>query len=169
MNDHYDYKSYQPYRPSTRRRYMFYIYILMFVILAAAFWFNRYALTTANKPVSKETPSNTGIIAGSKAPVSDADLYNVQAGEQVTPPVFLDVQSFDLMVSDVEMPGMTGFELTSKVRQREETKTMPVIICTSLATDEHKRLGMEVGAQAYIVKGNFDQGTLLDTVASLIA
>jgi two-component system chemotaxis sensor kinase CheA len=81
----------------------------------------------------------------------------------------LDVQSFDLMVSDVEMPGMTGFELTSKVRQREETKAMPVIICTSLATDEHKRLGMEVGAQAYIVKGNFDQGTLLDTVASLIA
>jgi two-component system chemotaxis sensor kinase CheA len=81
----------------------------------------------------------------------------------------LDKESFDLMVSDVEMPGMTGFELTSKVREREETKTLPVIICTSLATDEHKRLGMEVGAQAYIVKGNFDQGTLLDTVASLIA
>jgi two-component system chemotaxis sensor kinase CheA len=81
----------------------------------------------------------------------------------------LAVQRFDLMVSDVEMPGMTGFELTRKVRQLEETKTLPVIICTSLATDEHKRLGMEVGAQAYIVKGNFDQGTLLDTVASLIA
>ncbi len=81
----------------------------------------------------------------------------------------LSKESFDLMVSDVEMPGMTGFELTSKVREREETRTLPVIICTSLATDEHKRLGMEVGAQAYIVKGNFDQGTLLDTVASLIA
>lgn len=81
----------------------------------------------------------------------------------------LDIQTFDLMVSDVEMPGMTGFELTRKVRDREETRTMPVIICTSLATDEHKRLGMEVGAQAYIVKGKFDQGILLDTVASLIA
>ena len=81
----------------------------------------------------------------------------------------LDVQNFDLMISDVEMPGMTGFELTRKVRQRDETRTMPVIICSSLATDEDKRLGMEVGAQAYIIKGNFDQGTLLDTVASLIA
>lgn len=81
----------------------------------------------------------------------------------------LDAEAFDLMVSDVEMPGMTGFELTGEVRKREETRTMPVIICTSLATDEHKRLGMEVGAQAYIVKGNFDQGLLLDTVASLIA
>ncbi len=76
--------------------------------------------------------------------------------------------TFDLMISDVEMPGMTGFELTREVRQQEETRTMPVIICTSLATDAHKRLGMEVGAQAYIVKGTFDQGTLLDTVESLV-
>jgi len=76
---------------------------------------------------------------------------------------------FDLMISDVEMPGMTGFELTREVRQQEATRNMPVIICTSLATDSHKRLGMEVGAQAYIVKGSFDQGTLLETVESLIA
>lgn len=76
--------------------------------------------------------------------------------------------SFDLMVSDVEMPGMTGFELTRKVREREETRNMPVIIVTSLASAEHRRCGMEAGAQAYIVKGTFDQGTLLETVEALI-
>ncbi|TLM67645.1 MAG: response regulator [Deltaproteobacteria bacterium] len=75
---------------------------------------------------------------------------------------------FDLMVSDVEMPGMTGFELTKKVREREETRNMPVIIVTSLASAEHRRCGMEAGAQAYIVKGTFDQGTLLETVETLI-
>ena len=75
---------------------------------------------------------------------------------------------FDLMVSDVEMPGMTGFELTARVRQQEETQEMPVIIVTSLATDDHRRMGMEAGAQAYIVKGTFDQGTLLETVETLI-
>ena len=75
---------------------------------------------------------------------------------------------FDLMVSDVEMPGMTGFELTKKVREIEETRSMPVIIVTSLASAEHRRAGMEAGAQAYIVKGTFDQGTLLDTVEALI-
>lgn len=75
---------------------------------------------------------------------------------------------FDLMVSDVEMPGMTGFELTRAVREREATRAMPVIIVTSLATAEHRRSGMEAGAQAYIVKGSFDQGTLLETVEALI-
>ena len=76
--------------------------------------------------------------------------------------------AFDLVVSDVEMPGMTGFELTAKVREREATRSMPVIIVTSLASAEHRRAGMEAGAQAYIVKGSFDQGTLLETVEALI-
>ena len=75
---------------------------------------------------------------------------------------------FDLIVSDVEMPGMTGFELTAAVRKNERTKGTPVIIVSSLATDEDKRLGLKAGAQAYIVKGNFDQGALLDTVETLI-
>jgi len=75
---------------------------------------------------------------------------------------------FDLVVSDVEMPGMTGFELTKKLREMERTKETPVIIVTSLASDADKRKGIEAGAQAYIVKGSFDQGTLLRTVETLI-
>lgn len=81
----------------------------------------------------------------------------------------LDTGHFDLMVSDVEMPGMTGFELTKKVRQREDSADMPVIIVSSLASDQHRRQGMEAGAQAYIVKGNFQQGILLETVQTLIS
>jgi len=64
---------------------------------------------------------------------------------------------------------MTGFELTKKVRQREDTRDLPVIIVTSLASDDHRRQGMEAGAQAYIVKGSFKQGVLLDTVETLIS
>jgi two-component system chemotaxis sensor kinase CheA len=81
----------------------------------------------------------------------------------------LNTGSFDLMVSDVEMPGMTGFELTKKVRQREDTHNLPVIIVTSLASDDHRRQGMQAGAQAYIVKGSFKQGVLLETVETLIS
>ncbi len=81
----------------------------------------------------------------------------------------LNVGRFDLMVSDVEMPGMDGFELTKKVRQREDTRDLPVIIVSSLSSDEHRRQGMDAGAQAYIVKGNFQQGVLLDTVETLIS
>ncbi|MDT8440918.1 MAG: response regulator [Desulfuromonadales bacterium] len=80
----------------------------------------------------------------------------------------LAASRFDLMVSDVEMPGMTGFELTREVRKRENTAEIPVIIVTSLAADEHRRQGIDAGAQAYIVKGNFEQGVLLETVETLI-
>ena len=81
----------------------------------------------------------------------------------------LETGRFDLMVSDVEMPGMTGFELTQKVRLRDDSRDMPVIIVSSLASDEDRRQGMEAGAQAYIVKGNFQQGLLLETVETLIS
>jgi len=76
--------------------------------------------------------------------------------------------SFDLVISDVEMPGQNGFELTARLRAMDEYRDVPVIIVSSLAKDEHKRKAIEAGAQAYIVKGAFEQGTLLDTVESLI-
>ncbi len=75
---------------------------------------------------------------------------------------------FDLVVSDIEMPGINGFELTSRIREMEHTKEVPVIIVTSFSSDQDKRRGLEVGAQAYIVKGNFDQGTLLDAVETFV-
>jgi two-component system chemotaxis sensor kinase CheA len=81
----------------------------------------------------------------------------------------LNAGSFDLIVSDVEMPGMNGFELTKIIRQREDTRDLPVIIVSSLSSDDHRRQGMEAGAQAYIVKGSFKQGVLLDTVETLIS
>lgn len=76
--------------------------------------------------------------------------------------------SFDLVISDVEMPGLNGFELTARLRATDEYRNTPVIIVSSLAKDEHKRKAIEAGAQAYIVKGAFEQGTLLDTVETLI-
>ncbi|UWZ80339.1 response regulator [Geoalkalibacter halelectricus] len=80
----------------------------------------------------------------------------------------LAARSFDLIVTDIEMPGIDGFELTRQVRTRDHQGDIPVIIVTSRATDEDKRRGIEVGAQAYIVKGSFDQGKLVDAVETLI-
>jgi len=76
--------------------------------------------------------------------------------------------SFNLVISDVEMPGLNGFELTARLRSLDEYRSIPVIIVSSLAKDEHKRKAIEAGAQAYIVKGAFEQGTLLDTVETLV-
>ena len=75
---------------------------------------------------------------------------------------------YQLFVVDVEMPGLNGFELTQKLRQDERFAETPIVIVTSLATEEHRRRGLEAGANAYITKSQFDQNSLLDTVERLV-
>jgi two-component system chemotaxis sensor kinase CheA len=72
------------------------------------------------------------------------------------------------MLSDVDMPEMTGLELCAKVRGDERLGEMPVILVTSLGNEEHKQRGAEAGANAYIVKGAFDQDELLRAMARLL-
>jgi two-component system chemotaxis sensor kinase CheA len=77
--------------------------------------------------------------------------------------------TYDLVVSDVEMPRVDGFQLTNSIRHELGLADLPVIIVTSLASEAHKRRGLEVGAQAYIVKSQFNQNSLLETVQQLLA
>jgi two-component system chemotaxis sensor kinase CheA len=74
----------------------------------------------------------------------------------------------DLLVSDVDMPRLNGFELTEKLRASERFKHLPVVLVTSLDAPEHRERGVAVGADAYIVKRAFDQQILLDTITRLI-
>lgn len=77
-------------------------------------------------------------------------------------------RTFDLVITDVEMPRMDGFTLTERLRQMPAYLEVPVIIVTSREKEEDKRRGIQAGADAYIVKGAFDQSRLLETVKSLI-
>jgi two-component system chemotaxis sensor kinase CheA len=74
----------------------------------------------------------------------------------------------DLIVSDVLMPRMGGFDLTAAVKGNPRFSKIPVVLVTSLESRADKERGIEVGADAYIVKSNFDQANLLQTVAQLI-
>lgn len=80
----------------------------------------------------------------------------------------LQATKVDGVVTDIEMPRMDGFELTRLIRARPDTEEVPVVIVTGLAKEEDKRRGLEVGANAYIVKSAFDQTALLDAVRSLV-
>ena len=75
---------------------------------------------------------------------------------------------YDLVLSDIEMPRLDGFSLVEKLRNTEDYKHVPIIIVSSRDRDEDKRRGIEVGADAYIIKGSFDQSNLIATVQSLI-
>ena len=76
--------------------------------------------------------------------------------------------SFDLIVSDIEMPGVNGFDLVSKVRSENKTSELPVVLVTALESSGDRERGIDVGANAYIVKRDFNQSNLLDVVQRLI-
>lgn len=75
---------------------------------------------------------------------------------------------YGLFVCDVEMPGMSGFEFVAITRSDPELASIPSILVTSRAAPEDLRRGVEVGASAYMVKGEFDQGRLLELVQNLL-
>ncbi len=101
--------------------------------------------------------------------ILEADGYSVDvavdAEEALTR---LDGADYSLIVTDIEMPGMDGFELTEALRASSATRNTPIVICTSLGNESEKRRGANVGADAYVVKGLFEQDELLATVRSLL-
>jgi two-component system chemotaxis sensor kinase CheA len=80
----------------------------------------------------------------------------------------LSERNYDLIISDVEMPRMDGFQMVERIKQSDQYKNIPVVMVTALHKDEEKRRGIEVGAAAYIVKSTFDQTKLIDTIVTLI-
>lgn len=80
----------------------------------------------------------------------------------------LRTEPFDLVVSDVEMPRMTGFDLTSRIRADKRLADLPVVLVTAREAREDRERGIDVGASAYVVKSSFDQSNLLEVVSRLI-
>lgn len=79
-----------------------------------------------------------------------------------------ETSDFELVVSDVDMPNMNGFELTTRIRQSTDFEHLPIILVTSRDSDEDKALGAESGANAYLVKSSFHQTDVLDTIEQLL-
>jgi len=75
---------------------------------------------------------------------------------------------FDLVVSDVDMPRMNGFDLISKIRADKKLADLPVVLVTALESRGDRERGMEVGANAYIGKSSFEQSNLLETIEGLV-
>jgi len=75
---------------------------------------------------------------------------------------------FDLLVSDIDMPRMSGFDLTARVRADQTLAELPVVLVTSLDSRQDRERGADVGANAYLVKSNFEQSNLLATIRRLL-
>ncbi|MEO9061579.1 MAG: hybrid sensor histidine kinase/response regulator [Nitrosospira sp.] len=124
-----------------------------------------------------EGAKKTSILVVEDSITSRALLKNIleSAGYRVSTAVdgvdgytTLKTGTFDLVVSDVEMPRMDGFGLTAKIRADKQFASLPVVLVTALSSREHRERGIDAGANAYIVKSSFDQSNLLEIVQRLI-
>ncbi|HWY89965.1 MAG TPA: response regulator [Solirubrobacteraceae bacterium] len=75
---------------------------------------------------------------------------------------------FDIVVTDLQMPEMDGLELLGAIRADPDRSSLPVIVVTSRGSDEDRKRGAQAGADAYIVKDEFDQQALLEAVKRLV-
>ncbi len=80
----------------------------------------------------------------------------------------LKTTEIDLIVTDIDMPRMDGFDLTTTIRADMKLADLPVVLVTALESREDRERGITVGASAYIVKSSFDQSNLLDVVRRLL-
>ncbi len=74
----------------------------------------------------------------------------------------------DLVIADVSMPRMDGFELLERMKQIKAFASIPVIMVTSLERHEDRQRGLSLGADAYIIKRKFDQRELLEAVRQVL-
>ncbi|MEH2194118.1 MAG: hybrid sensor histidine kinase/response regulator [Nostoc sp.] len=75
---------------------------------------------------------------------------------------------YDLVVTDIDMPRMNGFELTSQIKTHAKLKQTPVIIVSYKDREEDRLQGLEAGADYYLTKSSFHDDTLLKAVIDLI-
>ncbi|OPX62969.1 MULTISPECIES: response regulator [unclassified Methanoregula] len=80
----------------------------------------------------------------------------------------LKEHEFDMVVSDVDMPRMSGFTLTEKIRADARMSALPVVLVTSLDSAEDQKHGITVGADAYIRKTSFEKSQLLSVIRNLL-
>jgi two-component system sensor histidine kinase and response regulator WspE len=78
------------------------------------------------------------------------------------------MDDYDLVISDIDMPRMNGFEFVRLIRQDERLSKTPVMIVSYKDREEDRQRGLEAGADYYLTKGSFHDETLIEAVMDLI-
>lgn len=99
--------------------------------------------------------------------LEDAGFHVTPASDAQEALAFLGEDSFDCVVTDIEMPGMDGFELTAHLRGMEHFTQLPIIVVSTRDRPDDRLRGLKVGADAYLTKQSLDAGELVDLVRRL--
>jgi two-component system chemotaxis sensor kinase CheA len=120
---------------------------------------------TASLLVADDSPTSRSLL---KDILESAGYRVTTAADGLDALASLQAGDYDLLISDVEMPRLDGFGLTARLRTDRRLAELPVVLVTALDSREDKERGVEVGANAYIVKSGFDQRHLLDAIRTLL-
>jgi CheY-like chemotaxis protein len=99
--------------------------------------------------------------------LEDAGFEVLPAGDGHEALSMLSERPFDCVVTDIEVPGMDGFELTQQMRGLEAFTHLPIIVVSTRERPEDRLKGLKVGADAYLTKQSLDAGELVDLVHRL--
>jgi len=99
--------------------------------------------------------------------LEDAGFEVSAAGDAEEALTRLTEQTFDCMVTDIEMPGMDGFELAAHLRGMERYAHLPIVVVSTRDRPEDRLRGLKSGADAYLTKQSLDGGELVDLVRRL--
>ncbi|HWE84462.1 MAG TPA: response regulator [Terracidiphilus sp.] len=80
----------------------------------------------------------------------------------------LRLNDYDLLISDVDMPQMNGIELVARARENPRLARLPIIILSYKDREEDRRRGLDAGADFYLTKSSFDNGSFLKAIVDLI-
>ena len=89
-------------------------------------------------------------------------------GQDALDRLHADIEVFDLVLADVEMPRLDGFGLLGAIRAETRFARLPVVLMTSRGDAADVARGLDLGADAYLTKQKFDQRQLLDTIGQLL-
>jgi chemotaxis protein histidine kinase CheA len=76
---------------------------------------------------------------------------------------------YDVVIADVQMPEMDGYEMTAELRSRDATKTLPIVLVSTHDSEEAQARGQAVGADAFVSKKDCEAGALIATVSRVMA
>lgn len=134
--------------------------------------------THARPPVPKERAQRQSVVLvvddsittrAVERDILEAEGYRVLvAADGVEALDVLAREACDLVVSDVDMPSLNGFELTQRIRDDPKLKDLPIVLVTALESRDDKERGIRLGANAYVFKSTFAQSNLTDIIAQLL-
>lgn len=125
---------------------------------------------------SKDDQSKTILVVEDSQTVREVEKHFLEsAGYDVATAVDgadgfnkLRTSQFDLVITDVDMPRMNGIELIEKIRSNKKLKQTPIIVVSYKDRDEDKQKALQVGANYYVVKSDFDSDSMLDKIKHLL-